>query len=197
MERFQWIHRTDWSSPGLQADGARSRSRGAGGGAPPHVSRRAKKARLSPAQVARAHGRSHCCHLMRRLRYVIERELPTCVYITPWVALDRKDGDVLCPSAHPIGLPHSRRAPNAFKPALNFHLRPLVGYLDVVTLNVVHVLVIHRPVARWSGRIGSWRTRKYPVRRPLPGTVERTYSTTRLNFKLFYRGFLLCLADQI
>ena len=147
--------------------------------------------------VARAHGRSHCCHLMRRLRYVIERELPTCVYITPWVALDRKDGDVLCPSAHPIGLPHSRRAPNAFKPALNFHLRPLVGYLDVVTLNVVHVLVIHRPMARWSGRIGSRRTRKYPVRRPLPGTVERTYSTTRLNFKRFYRGFLLCLADQL
>ena len=189
MERFQWIHRTDWSSPGLQADGARSRSRGAGGGAPPHVSRRAKKARLSPAQVARAHGRSHCCHLMRRLRYVIERELPTCVYITPWVALDRKDGDVLCPSAHPIGLPHSRRAPNAFKPALNFHLRPLVGYLDVVTLNVVHVLVIHRPVARWSGRIGSWRTRKYPVRRPLPGTVERTYSTTRLNLSFFTAVF--------
>ena len=151
-------------------------------------------------QVARAHGRSHCCHLMRRLRYVIERELPTCVYNPMGCSGPkrlRRTYDVLCPSAHPIGLPHSRRAPNAFKPALNFHLRPLVGYLDVVTLNVVHVLVIHRPVARWSGRIGSRRTRKYPVRRPLPGTVERTYSTTRLNFKLFYRGFLLCLADQI
>ena len=133
-------------------------------------------------------------------RYVIERELPTCVYNPMGCSGPkrlRRTYDVLCPSAHPIGLPHSRRAPNAFKPALNFHLRPLVGYLDVVTLNVVHVLVIHRPVARWSGRIGSRRTRKYPVRRPLPGPVERTYGTTRLNFKLFYRGFLLCLADQL
>ena len=82
--------------------------------------------------------------------------------------------------------------------AQNLHERVLLGCLKAATLDTAHVLIMARLGSRWSGRLGSRRTPKCLVRLPLLGSVELTFGTRYMDFKLFDRVFfLLYLAGQL
>ena len=89
------------------------------------------------------------------------------------------------------------RAPNASETAQNGNLRVLLGGLEAATPITAHVLIMGRPGVRWCGRLGSRRTQKCLVRRPLPEPFESTFGTIYMNLNLFDRDFLLHLAAQL
>ena len=77
-------------------------------------------------------------------------------------------------------------APNASESVQNGRYWLLFGFLEAVTLAMNYVLSNGRPELQCRGRLGSRRTPKCGVRRPLPGPVELAFGTILLDFKRFY-----------